>query len=295
MSEERVDKAWLKQGLGKYSVGAILGTLRHYGVPVDEAGFKQMAGEQFPLQIAERWHGSWKGTGQFSRFPVYAADELWKRLQPDRLSPSEYTEALALLLRELARLLEGAPDAAVGPGLQKMDGLKPRVPLKDGKPDPGFVTEVVARLGDAMKFFQRVALELARKGHVDDAQSVAELEAFLFPQLAGIAQALVKNAKGEKEQATKEILAIGNDTTREPLSRLAALDALLHVEAWEPAIPLARELFDMGEKDGDFHLALEAGERLDFVLQKTNQHAERRAFRERLAKVQEAHDQAHHH
>ena len=54
VSADRVDKGWVKQGLGKYSTEAILGSLQHYGAAVQgEAEFKAMGGEKFPLEIAE--------------------------------------------------------------------------------------------------------------------------------------------------------------------------------------------------------------------------------------------------
>jgi hypothetical protein len=298
MSADRVDKAWQKQGLSKYSVGAILGTLGHYGVRVSEEELKAQSAEKFPLEIAESWMKSWKGTGQFARFPVNAADELWTRLNPDRLSPTQYAQALAGLLRELSRLMQGAPDAKVGPGFKAMEELKAKVPMKDGRPSEAFVGEVAARMGnEGMKFFQRVAVELAQQGHLDDAEEFANLEAFLFPQLAGISQAMVKAAKGgaDKDQAVNELIAIGKDTAREGISRVTALDALIHANAHEPALGLARELFDTAEKGNDFHVALDAGERLVWLLDKTNNRTEARAVNERLQKVAEAHGQAHHH
>ncbi|HLL54450.1 MAG TPA: hypothetical protein VK447_12930 [Myxococcaceae bacterium] len=298
MSADRVDKAWQKQGLGKYSVGAILGTLGHYGVRVSEEELKTQSAEKFPLALAEGWMKSWKGTGQFARFPVHAADELWARLNPDRLSPTRYAQALAALLTELSRLLQGAQDAKVGPGFKALDEVKAQVPMTEGKPSIAFVSEVAARLGDeGMKFFQRVAVDLAQQGHLDDAEEVANLEAFLFPQLSGISQAMVKAAKGgaDKEQAVGELVAIGKDTSRESISRITALDALIHANAYEPALGLARELFDTAEKDNDFHVALDAGERLVWLLDKTGKREDARALNERLGKVAEAHGHAHQH
>jgi hypothetical protein len=300
MSAERVDKSWQKQGLSKYSVGAILGTLGHYGVQASEEEVKAQSAEKYPLEMAEVWMKTWKGTGQFGRFPVHAADELWARLNPDRLSPTTYALALAELLKELHRLMQGAPDAKVGPNFKVMEELKAKVPLKEGGggPHPSFVSEVAARLGaEGMKFFQRVAVELAQQGHVDDAEDFANLEAFLFPQLSGISQAMVKAAKGgaDKEQAVGELVAIGKDAGREGISRVTALDALIHAEAHEPAVGVARELFDAAEKASDFHIAMDAGERLVWLLDKTNNRTEARAVKERLGKVVEAHGQAHHH
>src|SRR5579871_6245201 len=75
MADARVDKAWIAKGLQDYPTEAILGTLKHYGAETDEATFKKLAQDKFPIGIAEEWHKSWKGTGQFSKFPAAAAEE----------------------------------------------------------------------------------------------------------------------------------------------------------------------------------------------------------------------------
>ena len=53
MSEERVNKKWMDIGIDKYSTAAILGTLAHYGVALDEASFKKAA-EAKPARGASR-------------------------------------------------------------------------------------------------------------------------------------------------------------------------------------------------------------------------------------------------
>ena len=40
MSTDRVDKAWQRKGLKDYSTEAIIGTLGHYGIQVNEADFR---------------------------------------------------------------------------------------------------------------------------------------------------------------------------------------------------------------------------------------------------------------
>src|SRR5262245_16763739 len=104
---ERVDKAWAQKGLGDYSSEAILGTLRHYGVDVDEAGYRALAASASPIRIAMQWMGKWKGTGQFARFPAAAAEVLWRRYFPDRATPGEFLEAISGLLVFLERVLGG--------------------------------------------------------------------------------------------------------------------------------------------------------------------------------------------
>jgi len=72
----RVDKQWQQKGLKVYGTDAILGTLQHYGVKVDEADFKALAETHFPLAMAQQWLAGWKGTGPLGQFPFLAAQEL---------------------------------------------------------------------------------------------------------------------------------------------------------------------------------------------------------------------------
>src|SRR5688572_3674995 len=136
MAGDRVDKQWQHKGLGPYSIEAIFGTPQHYSVTPDEAKFRELATDRFPLELAQTWQGAWKGTGQFARFHWAAAEELTKRLFTDRLMPGDFAKALAELMHALSKLMEGGGDAAVAPAFEKVDALRPQVPLADGKPDP---------------------------------------------------------------------------------------------------------------------------------------------------------------
>src|SRR4051812_25404637 len=120
---DRVDKNWQKIGLQGYSTEAIVGTLGHYGHPMDEASFRQLATDHYPMGIAEQWHQGWKGTGQFARFPFAAAQELWKRWVTDRMLPSEFAEAVGKLVLVLSQLLDGRADAPVGVAFKTVEGL----------------------------------------------------------------------------------------------------------------------------------------------------------------------------
>jgi len=53
MSDTRVDKQWQSKGLASYPTGAILGTLAHYGIGIDEAAFTQDASKRFPSLTIE--------------------------------------------------------------------------------------------------------------------------------------------------------------------------------------------------------------------------------------------------
>src|SRR4051812_7684016 len=104
---DRVDKNWQTGGLKGYSTEAILGTLSHYGAKVDEAGYRKLAADSYPMAIATQWHEGWKGTGQFARFPFAAAEELWSRWEKERLLPSALAEKLGALIVALSQLHEG--------------------------------------------------------------------------------------------------------------------------------------------------------------------------------------------
>lgn len=293
---DRVDKAWQTKGLGSYSTEAILGTLRHYGVDHDEGSFKTLAGAKFPLELSTEWQPRWKGTGQFARFHWAAADELTRRLFPERLMPGEFARGLHGLLAALARLNGGAADAPVGTEFKKVAALQARVPLEQGKAHPSFVTEVRLRLGDElMKVFGSMAQELAKRGHVDDAEEFARLEEFLFPQWAGVSLALVRAAKGEKAQALADLGALLKDPNRDGPSKAAAVDALIHLEALPQARDAALEVLDLAEREDDLHLALEMGQRAVYLMDKLQDSAGLAVTIPRVERLHERHGREHQH
>lgn len=298
MADERVDKAWQKRGLSGYSTAAILATLKHYGVATDEQAFKQTSAEKFPLGIAEQWHGTWKGTGQFSRFHVSAAEELWKRLNPERLDPTSYAAAVADLLGALTDLLEGSAEAPVGIAFKKLDELKAKIPLDQGQPVRAFVAEMAMRLGDRlMQAFGQVAQKLAQEGHVDDAEEFARLEEMLFPEWAGISSALVRAAKGEKDAAVGDLEKLVQDSTRPLPSRAAAIDALLQLEQLKLVAQHSQPLIEEARKADDLHAAMELAQRRAHALEKLG---DRAGLQEALATLealdeQHAHAHPHHH
>lgn len=290
MKSERVDKAWQSKGLAAYSTPAIFGTLAHYGIELDEARFKALAEAQFPLAIAGEWLETWKGTGQFSKFPEAAAEELWQRLVPDRLMPATFADALGELVFALEDMRAGSADAPVGQRFKEVQALKEKVPVVGGAADEKFVSEVVVHLGEEMETFQHLAERLAREGHVEDAEEVAGLEEFLFPQLAGVAKAVVRAAKGEQAAAVEDLEAIAKKEGADPHLRLSAVDGLIHLGALEPAKLHALTLVDLFEKE-DLHLALEVGERLAHLAERLP--GSRRDLEQRLVRLVEAHNRAH--
>jgi len=295
MAEERVDKQWQHQGLGPYSTQAILGTLRHYGVALDEGAFREAAKDSYPLELAQQWQPMWKGKGQFARFHWAAAEELTRRLFADRLMPGELSRALVELMQALGRMNEGAPDAPVGPAFKKVAELRPKVPQEGGKPDPRFVTEVRMRLGEWMKVFGGISQELAKNGHVEDAEEFAGIEEFLFPQWAGVSRALVRAAKGEKAEALADLSRIAQEPSRDGPSKANAVDALLHLDALAQAREAGLSILTEAEQKDDLHLALEVGERLMFAMEKLGDTAGLAGLVPRLQKLHDRHAHEHHH
>lgn len=291
MSLERVDKNWRKQGLDKYSTAAILGTLGHYGVGLDEAGFAQLARERYPLAIAEQWQATWRGTGQFSEFPPFAADELWRRVEKGRVAPSDLAQAVAKLLFALEKMREGSPEAPVGEAFQQVEELKARL----GAPSDAFLEEVHFHLTEWNEILDQLAQKLARDGHVEDAADFAAVEELIFPEREGTSRALVRALRGEKEQALSELVAIASSADRSRENRLWAVDTLIELEAHEEAERQALPLFELAERERDFHLALHLGQRLEHLLEKLPPSEERDRLTVRLAELALAHQREHQH
>ncbi|HET9451496.1 MAG TPA: hypothetical protein VFO83_11460, partial [Aggregicoccus sp.] len=175
MTTQRVEKTWQQQGLKGYATEAILGTLAHYGVQVDEEGFKARAQSAYPSGIAEEWEEGWKGTGPFAAFPSHAAAELWRRWVPGQLSPEDFAEALADLMNALAMKING-DEAPVPAAFAHFAAQRARMPLaEDGSPDESFLEDALGAFDeDAVELFDELAEALAEEGHVQDARAFAE-------------------------------------------------------------------------------------------------------------------------
>lgn len=291
---DRVDKSWQKNGLAGFSTPAIIATLHHYGISVDEAGFRELTRESYPLQVANDWHDQWKGTGQFSRFPYAAATELYKRIWADRLAPADFARALAELVKALEALLNEAANPPVAAGFEKVEALRPRLPQGDALPN--FMDEVIIQLGDGgARAFDELAEQLARDGHVEQANAFASLEEQLLPDRKGIATAVVQAVVGDSAQALASLDAIVQDEGRADESRVVALDALIHLDAFDPATRAAEQLLSRAEKADDFHLGLALCERLAYLLEKQEKWTELQALADRAKILADAHDRAHPH
>jgi hypothetical protein len=220
-------------------------------------------------------------------------DELYGRLLPDKLAPGKFAALLVELMHALGRMMEGAQDAPVGVKFKAVGELKPQVPLKDGKPVEAWINEVLWRLGEWRKVLGRIVMDLAKSGNAEDAEEFLALEEFLVPDWAGTTRALVRAQKGEKAEAIADLKKIGEDAGRRSEARAAAVDCVLQLESWDDAGAMAMGILDEAEKKGDFHLALEMGQRLAFVYEKKRDLPAMRELRDRISKIQEAHTAAH--
>ncbi|PZR08858.1 MAG: hypothetical protein DI536_23480 [Archangium gephyra] len=282
MSAERVDKSWHTKGIDMYSVPAILGTLAHYGVTVTEAEFLELAKREYPLAIASTWHEGWKGTGQFSRFPAAAAEELWRRLKPDEFAPTDLSLAVVNLLGELDRVLDKKPDDGTRETRFKVvENYLAKLPV--GAQREKFLDEMLYALGEWMEPFDEMAEALATEGHGEFADRFVKIEETLIPIREGTAAALVQAAKGDLDGALVKLQKIA--TEAEPFTRISAIDALFEHEQVEDAKNALLTLVDEAEKSKDVELASEIVERMSRLLELDPHRADKNALRERVEQL----------
>ena len=282
---ERVDKTWHTKGIDCYSVPAILGTLAHYGVEVTEASFLELAKAEFPLGIAMQWHERWKGTGQFTRFPAAAAEELWRRLKNDELAPTDLTLALINLLTTLDQALTGKSDDGTWETRFKVvEALLPKVPAP-GERREKFMAEMVGALGEWVEVLDAMGEALAKKGQPAFADRFVVIEETLFPVREGTARALVKAAKGDEFGALVELRTIAGDEKRDDFARLSAIDGLFQFNQLEDAKRYTMEMVDHAEQKKDVDLASEAVERLTRLLRADPKLADRDELRKRVEQL----------
>lgn len=292
MGQDKVDKSWGSKGLTGFSTEAILATLNHYGVSIDAAQFASQAKDAYPLAIAQAWHPAWKGTGQFSRFPLAAADELWRRVEKDRLSPGDLALALVQLIVSLEEMRTGSAEAPIGERFKAVEQLLLKLPKADGKPDPLFMHDLVLHLGERVDQLALLGAELARDGHVDDADELATIEEQLFPERSGISRAVIQAAQGDRDGALARLAEILDKKDLGALRRLAVVDVLIHLEADSAAQAEALKLFQESQDKGELHLAMEVGERLVY-LAKRGTAEEKRDAESRMNALGERHRREH--
>ena len=256
-----------------------------------EEAFLALAKEDFPLTIAQGWHEHWKGTGQFSRFPGAAAEELWRRLKGGEIAPTDLALGLVNLLGTLTAALDQKPDDGTGETrFQIVEGYLPRVPPTGDRREK-FMAEMVAALGEWLEVLDGMAEALAKKSQPALADRFCALEEALFPVRQGTATALVKAAKGDVASAMIDLMVIAGDAKRDDFARLSAIDALVQYEKLEDAKRYTLELVDKAEQEKDVDLASEAVERLTEMLRLNPKRADRDELRtrvEQLARVLES-------
>lgn len=293
---ERIDKAWANKGLSSYSTEAIVGTLGHYGVVVDEAGFKALADGEAPspMAIARRWMEGWKATGPFARLPLPAAEALWSRWLPERPIPFQLAQALASLLNALGRQQQEKGDfEAVAQGLTEVESLVARAPRTGEGVEPAFVAEAFGRLPEQAGWaFDAGTQELVRREQLPLAERWAKVEEALYPERVGLATAPIEVVTGDRAEVLARLAAAGAPTESEG-RRMLALDTLAQLQAWAEARTVGEPLLDHAEKGDDFHLALAVCERLGAALQELGDTAAFRALEQRRARIDAAHRHAH--
>jgi hypothetical protein len=283
---DRVDKKWVEKGIDSYSTQAILGTLSHYGVSMDEAKFLEQSKQHFPLALAQEWHATWKGTGQFSRFPAAAAEELWARLKPGEIAPTDLGLALIKLMEAMDDALDGLKDDGTWDTRFKVvEGYLPKLP-PDGADDrrKRFLAETLGAIGEWSDVLDGMPEALAKKGAVEFANRLAGIDEGLFPEHAGISRALIK-AQVDLEAGLAELKAIGNDEKRIPLTRLAAADGLIFHARGDDAKVILLALLDHAEKERDADLAGMVVENLRKLLEKDPSRSDLIQLRDRIEKL----------
>jgi hypothetical protein len=250
----RVDKQWKDKGLGGYSTEAILGTLGHYGVAYDEAGFKAAAAEKFPLELAMDWKSKWKGTGQFATFPYTAANELYTRLLPDSPTPMKGATQLIELIAHALKLIAAQPDADLNAAFGRWDTMVAALPAVGDRRD-SFMREFVTFIESWAKTFNELPERLAKAGKKEEALRFAKVHEVLFADREGCMTAVVRAHTGEKEAAVADLVKWTSDASRDVFARYSALDSLVQLEEFEHVKKLGLDVFDAAAEKQSWQLA----------------------------------------
>lgn len=292
---ERVDKKWMEKGLQAYSTEAILGTLSHYGVQVDEAGFKALADAEAPspAAIAGRWSQNWSATGPFGRFPVPAAEALWERWLPERPTPFQLARDLVQLLNAFNRhVRDGEPVEAVSEAMTQVEAVVERAPGTEGV-EEAFVDEAFGSLPrEAGWAFDGATVELVRREQLDLAARWAQLEERLYPDRKGLASAPVDARRGDRAEVLGRLVAAGA-SDQSDMRRMLAVDTLAQMEAWNEVRMIGMPLLDKAEAADDYHLALALCARLGSALQELGDQEGMQSLETRRAKIDADHARAH--
>jgi hypothetical protein len=183
----------------------------------------------------------------------------------------------------------------VGPAFTRINEVRQRVPVNDkGEPDLGFMQEALRVFDErAARAFDDLAEMLAKAGHTEHADAFADLEEFLLPDRRGVAKPIIRAAKGERDPALEELQKVATDGSRAPISRVLAVDGLLHLGANDKVIAVGRPLLEEAERTQDWHLALDLVARLEHSYKQLGERASLAALAQDRARIEKAHDVAH--
>ncbi len=253
MGTERVDKNWQQRELDQFSTDAILGTLAHYGVQTDEKAFVELAQRTYPIGIAHLWHEGWRGKGQFLKFPVAAAEELWHRLLPGEVAPADVALALINLLKTLDGVLGDKKDEGMlETRFKVVENYVAKVPAATGDSSrrDAFEVEVMFAMGDEWaQALDSMGAALAAHTKRTEAERLTSIEESLFPVRAGTARALMRAAAGEVAEAKGDLEAIAADANRPPDVHIAVVDAFIDLTHFaEAKVLLLKLLADASAK-----------------------------------------------
>jgi hypothetical protein len=282
----RVDKQWKDKGLSGYSTEAILGTLGHYGVTLDEGGFKAAAAGTTPLELAIAWKPKWKGTGQFAPYPYAAANELFSRLLPDVPSPMKTAHQVLDLIAHALKDLAGKDDAKLADSFKAWDALVPSLPPKGDQRD-AFLRELVTFLESWAPTFNELPERLAKAGKKDFAIQFAKVHEVLFTDREGCMVAIVRAQSGERDAAVADLSTWAAEVGRDIFARYSALDALYQLEAFQPCKDLGLAVFDEAAAQAKWGLADSIAHLLGHLVQKVG--ADQAYVREVRSRLDRAH------
>lgn len=286
---ERVDKGWADKGLENYPLEAIFNSLRHYGADVDEPQYRALAAKDYPLAIASQWHeGGWKGTGQFSRFPAAASEELWRRFMAPEPAPTDVALVVLKLVDALEDVLDGqADDGTWNTRFAVVESWLPKIPTDPERRDR-FLSEFFAVFDDEwIEAFDALAFELAKEGHLEFAQRFVPIEEALVPARRGTVGAVVMAGKGDTEGALTTLRTVAKEPGRDDYGRLAVADAFLQLDAFDDGKALLLTLLAEAESARNLELASAVVEMLTELLRAQPNLPDKQAIRDRVESLAE--------
>jgi hypothetical protein len=289
---QRVDKQWKEKGLTGYSTEAIAGTLAHYGVIVDVASLPDSLAKMTPLQLAGQWKSAWKGTGQFATFPYAAAEAFARRFHPEKPTPMQNAEKLAVCCTLGNRALGGMVPAELAQAFaDATQGLATLPPASEAR--DFYVTELVSILEPVGEPFNALPRQLAQAGLKEQAMQFASLHERLFLERAGCVTALVRGLTGEREVAAGELKKIA-EAGPDVFARYGAVDCLAQLEAIDELKATSLGVFDAAAAEEKWSLCDALAHLLADVVRSGTAGNDEAFIREVGQRFAKAHEHAHH-